>query len=141
MGCFYTQSFLLDCAGAVHDFAADTIKISLHESSAGLTSSVTEYSTSGEVSSGSGYTTAGETLLVTSGYPQIVSGQSCVRFDDASWTFGASKTVRYALVYNSSKSNKAIAVIDMGADRAVSGVFSIKFPLALDAFLRFVTAA
>lgn len=141
MGCIYTQSFLLDCAGAVHDFATDVIKISLHGASASLTAATTAYGTTGEAASGSGYTTTGETLAVTSGYPQIVGGQSCVRFDDVTWTFGASKTVRYALIYNSSKSNKAIAVIDMGADRVVSGAFSIKFPLALDAFVRFVTAA
>jgi len=141
MGCFYTQSFLLECATATHDFSTDVIKVSLHSAAANLTSSTAAYSTAGEAVAGNGYTSAGEALAVSAGYPQIVGGQSCVRFEDVSWTFGASKTVRYALIYNSSKSNKTIAVIDLGADRAVSGAFSIKFPLTLDAFLRFVTAA
>ena len=141
MGCLFTQSFLLDCANGVHDFSADTLKLSLHAASAALSSATTAYSTTGEATSGTGYTTGGATLTLTSGYPQIVNGQACVRFENATWTFSAAKTVRYALLYNSTRSDKAIAVIDLGADRSFNGSFAVKFPLSLDAFVRYVTAA
>lgn len=137
----FTQSFLLECTQAIHDFSADTFKVSLHAASAALGSATTAYSTTGEIANGDGYTTAGATAAVSSGYPQIVSSQAAVRFDDVVWTLTAAKTFRYALLYNSSKANRAVMVMDVGRDTAYDGTFTIKFPLTLDAPVRFVTAA
>lgn len=137
----FTQSFLLECAQAIHDFSADTFKVSLHAASAALDTATTAYSTTGEIATGDGYTTAGATATVTSGYPQIVSSQAAVRFDDIVWTLTAPKTVRYALLYNASKANRAVLIMDVGRDVAYDGTFTIKFPLTLDAPIRFVTAA
>ncbi len=137
----FTQSFLLECAQAIHDFSADTFKVSLHAASAALDTATTAYSTAGEIATGDGYTTAGATATVTSGYPQIVASQAAVRFDDVVWTLTAPKTFRYALLYNSSKSNRAVLVMDVGRDIAYDGTFTIKFPLTIDAPIRFVTAA
>ena len=137
----YTQSFLLECTQAIHDFSADTFKVSLHAASAALSTATTAYATTGEVTDGDGYTAGGATATVTSGYPQILNAQACVRFDDIAWTLTAEKTLRYALLYNSSKANRAVMVMDLGRDGAFDGTFTIKFPLTLDAPIRFVTAA
>ena len=53
-----------------------------------------------------------------------------VDFNDPSWT-GASFTANGALVYNSSKSNKAVAAFAFGGDQTVSsGTFAITIPAA-----------
>ena len=58
------------------------------------------------------------------------SNQAILDFADVNWT-SATFTCRGALVYNSSKSNKSIFVLDFGTDKTVSsGTFSIQFPVA-----------
>ena len=110
-----------------HNLASDTLKIALFTSSASLGASTTAYSTSNEVS-GTGYTAGGETLTSTT-----VSTTGTTAFfdaDDPTWT-SASFTARGALIYNTSNSNKAIAVLDFGGDFTVSsGTFKIIFPAA-----------
>jgi hypothetical protein len=51
----------------------------------------------------------------------------------------ASFTCRGGLIYNSSKANRAIAVLDFGADKTASGTFTIPMPAATatTALLRF----
>tara|TARA_R110002020_G_scaffold2343_4_gene10897 strand:- start:1371 stop:1787 length:417 start_codon:yes stop_codon:yes gene_type:complete len=120
-------SFKAEILDEVHDLVADTIKIALFTSSASLGATTTAYSTSNEVS-GSGYSAGGETLtnrvVATSGTTAYFDA------DDPTWT-SASFTARGALVYNSSASDKAIAVLDFGGDFTVSsGTFKIVFPAA-----------
>ena len=110
-----------------HQMATDTIKLALFTSSASLGEGTTAYSTSNEVS-GTGYTAGGVTLTSTT-----VSTTGTTAFfdaDDPEFT-SASFTARGALIYNSSNSNKAIAVLDFGGDFTVSsGTFKIVFPAA-----------
>lgn len=130
-----TNSFKQEVFEAVHDFTADTFKIALYTSSANLDQSTTEYTATGE-SSGSGYTAGG---LALTGTTVTLSGTTAyIDFADATWS-SASFTVRGALIYNSSKSNKAVAVLDFGADKVANGNFVVKFPAndASSALLRF----
>ena len=110
-----------------HQMATDTIKLALFTSSASLGAGTTAYSTSNEVS-GTGYTAGGVTLTSTT-----VSTSGTTAFfdaDDPTFT-SASFTARGALIYNSSNSDKAIAVLDFGGDFTVSaGTFKIVFPAA-----------
>jgi hypothetical protein len=121
-------SFKVELLGGTHDLDTDTIKIALYTSSATLGSSTTTYSSTNEVASGSGYTTGGNTLA---GASITSSGTTAfVDFTDTTWT-SASFTARGALIYNSSKSNKAIAVLDFGADKtSTNGDFVVQFPTA-----------
>ena len=49
-------------------------------------------------------------------------------FADLSFT-GVTLTARGALIYNSTEANKAVCVLDFGADKtATSGTFTIQFP-------------
>ena len=107
--------------------SADTYKIALYTSSATLSASTTAYSSTNEVS-GTGYVAGGKTLT---GYVSgLSSGTAYITFDDPSWT-SSTITARGCLIYNSSKSNKAVACFDFGSDViSVSGTFTIDLPAA-----------
>tara|TARA_Y100001937_G_scaffold128713_1_gene207205 strand:+ start:1676 stop:2095 length:420 start_codon:yes stop_codon:yes gene_type:complete len=120
-------SFKKELFEATHDFTSDTFKIALFTSSANLDASTTAYSTTNEVS-GSGYGAGGVTLTVVA--PTTDGTSAIVDFNDPSWT-SASFTANGAVVYNSSKSNKAVAVFAFGSDQTVSsGTFTITIPSA-----------
>lgn len=108
-----------------HDLDTDVIKLALYTSAATLSAATTAYSTSGEVV-GAGYTAGGNTLA---GATVSLSGTTAfVDFTDTTWTT-ATITARGALIYNSSKANKAIAVLDFGADKtSTAGDFTVQFP-------------
>jgi hypothetical protein len=120
-------SFKTELLGGVHDLDTDAIKIALFTSTATLGAATTAYSTTNEVS-GTGYTAGGNTLT---GAAISASGTTAiVDFDNTSW--GSSTiTARGAMIYNSSKSNRAIAILDFGADKtSTDGDFTIQFPVA-----------
>tara|TARA_R100001509_G_scaffold135889_1_gene89663 strand:+ start:12 stop:428 length:417 start_codon:yes stop_codon:yes gene_type:complete len=120
-------SFKAEILDEQHDLIADTLKIALFTSSASLDASTTAYSTSNEVS-GTGYTAGGETLTSKA----VSTTGTTAHFDaaDPTWT-SASFTARGALIYNSTNSDKAIAVLNFGGDFTVSaGTFKIVFPAA-----------
>lgn len=120
-------SFKQELLTATHDFTpstGDTFKVALYTSSASLDATTTAYTSSNEVS-GTGYTAGGNTL--TSVTPTTSGTVAYVDFGDTTWTT-ASFTARGALIYNSSKANKAIAVLDFGENKTVStGNFQIQF--------------
>lgn len=129
------NSFKLELVQGIHDFDNDVIKIALYTSSATLDEDTTAYSATNETS-GTGYSAGGETMTVTSGYPQLVSGNAEVRFDTVTWA-SADFTCRGALIYNSSKANRAIHVIDFGNDVGPSGGnFSFYAPVAAPAIVK-----
>jgi len=101
-----------------HDLDGHTLKLALYTSDATLGASTTAYSTTNE-SSGTGYTAGGATIanvaITSSGTTAYVD------FDDVSFTSATITDAAGALIYNSSASNKAIAVIDFGATKSVSG--------------------
>ena len=121
------NSFKTELLGGTHDLDTDTIKIALFTSSASLDASTTAYSSTNEVS-GTGYTAGGNTL---SGATISLSGSTAiVDFTDTTWS-SATITARGALIYNSSKSDKAIAVLDFGSDKSsTNGDFTVVFPAA-----------
>lgn len=121
-------SFKGEILGGTHDLDTDTLKIALFTSAATLDASTTAYSSTNEVPNGNGYLTGGNTLtgavISTSGTTAFVD------FSDSTWS-SASFTARGALIYNSSKSNKAIAVLDFGSDKtSTNGDFVVQFPTA-----------
>ena len=105
----------------------DKFKLALYVSTATLGAATTSYTTSGQVSaSGTGYTTGG-LPLVNSG-TTVVSTVAFTDFADLSFQ-NVTLTARGALIYNTSFSNSAVAVLNFGADKtATSGTFTIQFP-------------
>jgi hypothetical protein len=120
-------SFKEECFKEGHQMATDTIKIALFTSSASIGAATTAYSTSNEIS-GTGYSAGGVALT-----SQVVSTSSTTAYFDAadpSWT-SASFTANGAIIYNSTNSDKAIAVLAFGGDFTVAGgTFKIIFPAA-----------
>jgi hypothetical protein len=119
-----TTSFKQDILLGVHDLETDTIKMALFLATANLGADTTVYTTAGETS-GTGYTAGGETLT---GVTVLTSGTTAyVDFADPSWD-PAAFTARGALIYNASKSNKAIAVLDFGSDKTATTTFTVQMP-------------
>ena len=116
-------SFKAELYQGVHDLLTDNIYIALYTGNASLDYATTVYSSANEVVA-TGYTAGGQKLLNptvnSSGYTAYVS------FSNPSWT--AAITARCALIYNASKSNKAIAVLDFGSDKTSTTTFSITLP-------------
>lgn len=107
--------------------SGDTYKVALYTSSATMGASTTAYSSTNEVS-GTGYTAGGATL---SGFNCALDGSTAVLdFTDASWST-STITARGCLIYNSSKANRAVLVLDFGADyTSTNGTFNIAWPAA-----------
>jgi hypothetical protein len=123
-------SFKQELLTATHNFTAstgDVFKIALYTSSATLGASTTAYTTSNEVT-GTGYTAGGNTL--TNVTPTTSGTTAFTDFADTTWTT-ATITANGALIYNSSKSDKAVAVLAFGGDKtSTAGDFSLIFPTA-----------
>lgn len=129
-----TTSFKIELAQGIHNFgptSPDTFKIALYTAAANLDASTTVYTTSGEVV-GAGYTAGGNTLTIS---VTPVAANNLAGMPTAYWSFanttwsGATFTARGALIYNSTKGNKSVAVLDFGSDKTVSNTtFQIVFP-------------
>lgn len=119
-------SFKKELYQGIHDLSTDTIKIALYTANADLNADTTAYSISlaGQVANGGGYTTGGNTLtgvaISSSGYTAYVN------WANTSWT--GALTARCALIYNASKANRAIAVLDFGSDKTSTTTFLITMP-------------
>jgi len=125
-------SFKVEILQGVHNFgptSGNTFKIALYTSSATLSAATTVYSSSNEVSS-TNYIAGGNTLTV-SVTPTSTGTTAFISFTSPTTWSGVSFTARGALIYNSTQSNKAVAVLDFGADQTVSGgEFNVIFPTA-----------
>jgi len=130
-------SFKTELLNGIHAFGttvvrgattADTFKIALYTSSASLGENTTAYTTSNEVS-GTGYSAGGNTLTVSTA-PTSSGTTAYLDFSDTTWST-ATITARGALIYNSTQSDKAVAVLDFGSDKtSTAGDFTIVFPTA-----------
>jgi len=126
-----TDTFKQDCLDGAQNLGSggNTLKIALYTSSASLGATTTAYATTNEVS-GTGYTAGGVTL--SSQAVAYDSSNNVAYFDaaDPSWS-SATITARGALIYNNTKSNASIAVLDFGSDFSSSnGTFQVQFPSA-----------
>ncbi len=129
------SSFKQESWLGIHDLDTDVLKMALYTAAADLSQATTAYTPTGEVS-GTGYTAGGVTLT---NVQVLLSGTTAyVTFDNPVWP-NASFVCRGALIYNSSEANRAIAVLDFGADKTASGTFTVQLPAATAAaaLLRF----
>lgn len=118
-----TTSFKKELYQAIHDLSTDTIKIALYTGNADLNEDTTVYSATNEVSA-TGYTAGGATMT---GVAISSSGSvAYVNWSNVSWT--AVLTARCALIYNASKGNKSVAVLDFGSDKTSTTTFTITMP-------------
>lgn len=122
------SSFKPELLGGIHDLDTDAIFIALYTSSATLGAATTAYTATNEVATAGGYTAGG--IQLTSPVITLDGTTGICDFADATWP-AATITARGALIYNSSKSNKAIAVLDFGSDKiSTAGAFTVIMPAA-----------
>jgi hypothetical protein len=129
-------SFMQELMTATHNFTTgtgDSFKGALYLASATVNASTTAYSVTGEVS-GAGYTAGG--VAVTNGTsPQSTNASATAGV--AYWTPSASITYTSVtlatafdavLIYNSSKSDKAVSVHTFGSQTVTAGTFTLTMP-------------
>jgi hypothetical protein len=130
-------SFKGEVLQALHNFTAstgNTFKIALLKAAAAGSGTFGAATTnlsdlgSDELPTATGYTAGGNTLVNIT--PTTSGTTGFTDFDDTTWT-AATFTTSGALIYNSTSSNRAAAVLSFGGDQQVSsGDFQIQFPVA-----------
>lgn len=123
-----TSSFKAEILEAIHNLSkvsGDTFKLALYTSSANIDSTTLVYTASGETS-GAGYTAGGATLtnlgVTTSGTVAYAS------WDPVTWS-NSTITAAGGLIYNASKGNRSVAVLNFGGSYSTSNApFTVTFP-------------
>jgi hypothetical protein len=134
-----TLSFRSDIVQGGQNLSSNTLKMALYDGFATLGPSTTVYTTTNEVV-GTGYTAGGVVLTGVTINTDVATNTVYINFNNVSWP-GASFTARGALIYNSTQSNKSVAVLDFGSDKifsAVSNTVTMPVNAASTALLRFV---
>lgn len=131
-----TTSFKGELPLGIQALTTDTLKMALYTGNADLNLDTTVYTTANEISDiGTGYTAGGK---VITGVTVSTSGTTAyISFNNVVWN-PAAFTTRCALIYNASKSNRSIAVLDFGADKTTTTLFTVQLPpnTVADALLR-----
>lgn len=119
-----TTSFKRGILLGQQDLLTDTLKMALYTALATLNKDTTEYTTANEIS-GTGYVSGGVQLsnVTVTASDDVVY----VSFDNPTWDPGAF-TARGALIYNASKSNSSIAVLNFGYDITSQNTFTVPLP-------------
>jgi hypothetical protein len=120
-----TTSFKKELYEGIHDLLTDTIRIALYTALADIDESTTAYTTNNEIT-GTGYIAGGN--ILTGVTVKAEKNTAYVSFSNTSWS-NASFTCRGALIYNASKANRSIAILNFGSDKIVTNnTFLIQFP-------------
>lgn len=122
------NSFKQELLAMTPHTAADTYKIALYTNAAAtLNKSTTAYTATGEIT-GTGYTAGGATL---SGFAVTLDTDTAILDWTTDPTWAASTiTADTALIYNSSRSNKAVAVIKFTSATSTAATFTVQLPAA-----------
>jgi hypothetical protein len=113
-----TNSFKQEMLQAGQNLATDTLRMALYTAFSDIGPLTTVYTTSNEVT-GTGYTAGGVTITgvtITTDTTGPNAGTVYVDFNNVSWP-GANFVARGALIYNTTRSNKTVAVLDFGSDK------------------------
>lgn len=122
-----TDQFKQDILNGIHQ-PGDTYKIALFTQAAATDKNklLTAYNATGEIT-GTGYVAGG---IALSGFTVALSGDTAyITFTNPSWP-SATFTTDCAVIYNSSRSNKALAVISFGSTTVTNGTFTVQLPAA-----------
>lgn len=119
-----TTSFKAELYEGIHNLLTDTLKLALYTAEANLDESTTVYTTANEIT-GTGYSAGGNVVtgaaISSSGYTAWVT------FNNVLWV-PAAFTTRCALLYNVTRGNKSIAVLDFGSDKTCTNTFTVTMP-------------
>ncbi len=123
----FCVSFKADLLNGVHQ-PGDSYMIALYTASATLSAATSAYTSSNEVS-GAGYTPGGQAL---SGFTVSISGTTAYLTwsTNPSWPSSTLTGVVTALIYNASRSNKALAVVTFSSVSSVANTLTVVLPAA-----------
>ena len=122
----FCNSFKQELLAMTPHTAADVYKIALYtDAGATLSKSTTAYTATGEVS-GTGYTAGGMALT---GFSVTMDGDTALLdwTTDPVWAT-ATITADTALIYNSSRTNKAVAVVKFTSASSTAAAFTVQLP-------------
>ena len=131
------NSFKTELLNGIHAFGtsvtragtgADTFKAALYLASATVNKSTTAYSSTNEVS-GTGYTAGGVTVTNANAPANASDVSYWTPSASFAWTTVTLSTAFDAvLLYNSTQSNKAVAVYTFGSQTVTAGNFTLTMP-------------
>ena len=127
------NTFKQELLGGIHDLDTDVIKLALIKNSPtgtydGSTTNYSDITSNADEASGTGYTAGGQ--ILDSATITLSGSTAFVDFADEV-IVTATVSADGCILYNSSKSNRAIAVIDFGGTKtSTNGDFTIQFPAA-----------
>jgi hypothetical protein len=113
-----TNSFKQEMLQAGQNLATDTLKMALYTAFSDIGPLTTVYTTTNEIT-GTGYSAGGVVMTGVTISTDTQTGTVYVDFADVSWP-GANFIARGALIYNVTRSNKSVAVLDFGSDKTFS---------------------
>jgi hypothetical protein len=125
------DSFKQELLGGVHDLDSDVLKIALIKASpsgayGANTTNFSDVSGNLDETTGSNYLTGGQ--ILDNPVISLTSGTAYVDFADEVFS-NVTVSADGAIIYNTSKDNRAIAVFDFGGTvTASSGDFTVIFP-------------
>jgi hypothetical protein len=111
-----TNSFKQEMLQAGQNLATDTLRMALYTALSDIGPLTTVYTATNELPNGNGYTAGGVVMTGATITTDVQTGTVFVDFADVSWP-GANFTARGALIYNTTRSNKSVAVLDFGSDK------------------------
>jgi hypothetical protein len=113
-----TNSFKQEMLQAGQNLLTDTLYMSLYTGLSTIGPTTTAYTTSNEVS-GTGYPPGGVAVTGATLSTNANTGTVYVNFNNVSFP-GASFVARGALIYNVTRSDASVAVLDFGSDKIFS---------------------
>lgn len=122
----FTNQAKQDFLNGVHQ-SGDVYKCALYlQASASLDKNTTAYTATGEIT-GTNYVAGGATL---SGFSVgLTSDTAHLSFTDPTWS-STTQTADAAMIYNSSKSNKALCILTFASTTSTNGTWTLDTPSA-----------
>lgn len=133
-----TNSFKQGMLQAGQNIITDTLRMALYTGFSDIGASTTVYTTTNEVT-GTGYTAGGRPVTGAVLSTDTTTNTVYVNFGNVSWA-GASFTARGALIYNVTRSNASVLVLDFGSDKSfnpVSNTVTMPVNTSTTALIRF----
>ena len=121
------NTFKSDILQGYQNLLTDSLYLALYTGNATLGANTTAYTSANEVSS-TNYTAGGQIVTGVTINTDTQNNVVYVSFDNVTWT-NVSFVCRGALLYNSSKSNHSIAVLNWGSDKNAGPNFVIQLPV------------
>jgi hypothetical protein len=122
-----TNSFKSDILQGLQNLTTDSLYLALYTANADLNANTPAYTSGNEVVS-TNYVAGGQLVTGVTIQTDTVKNIVYVSFNNVTWT-NVSFVCRGALLYNITKSNRSIAVLNWGSDKNAGPSFTVSLPI------------